>query len=259
MSTLPGGEQLQRFVGLRGRQQVHVEAHRAELAVRDRRVEGGVVGVGEEVEHHRERLRARGAERVLLGAAGPEREQAGARQAGEQRGAHGASPRHPRGRRAAATARAGARPPPGCRSRRSRRRTAAPWPRTRGRSGSCRVEHDLAAEARVGAGGGRAGLGDEGADHAHRERDPRAAERRRQRRRELGEAQRLPARGVERAQQLRRSGSTEASPSTVVTSTGKKQISAITTSFGKIPKPHQNTSSTPITGIGTACEPTASG
>ena len=55
------------------------------------------------------------------------------------------------------------------------------------------------------------------------------------------------------------SGSTEASASTVVTSTGKKQISAITTSFGKMPKPHQNTSSTPITGIGTACEPTASG
>ena len=55
------------------------------------------------------------------------------------------------------------------------------------------------------------------------------------------------------------SGSTAARPSTVVTSTGKKQISAITTSFGKIPKPHQNTSSTPITGIGTACEPTASG
>src|SRR5208282_6287115 len=58
---------------------------------------------------------------------------------------------------------------------------------------------------------------------------------------------------------LRCSGSTEASPSTVVTSTGKKQISAITTSFGNSPKPHQNTSSTPITGIGTACEPTASG
>ena len=56
-----------------------------------------------------------------------------------------------------------------------------------------------------------------------------------------------------------RSGSSEASPSIVVTSTGKKQIRAITTSFGKIPNPHQNTSSTPITGIGTACEPTASG
>ena len=55
------------------------------------------------------------------------------------------------------------------------------------------------------------------------------------------------------------SGSTAASPSTVVTSTGKKQMRAMIASFGKMPNPHQNTSSTPITGIGSACEPTASG
>ena len=103
------------------------------------------------------------------------------------------------------------------------------------------------------------GLGDEGADHADRQRDPRAAERRGQRRRQLGEAERLPARGVERAQQLQLVGVDGAKPSTVVTSTGKKQISAITTSLGKIPKPHQKTSSGAITAIGTACEPTASG
>src|ERR1700722_11253312 len=55
------------------------------------------------------------------------------------------------------------------------------------------------------------------------------------------------------------SGSTAASPSTVVTTTGKKQISAITSSFGNSPKPHQNTSSTPTAGSGTAGEPTSSG
>ena len=116
------------------------------------------------------------------------------------------------------------------------------------------------AEPGVGAAGGRLRLGDEGADHADRERDARAAERRRQRRRQLGEAERLPARGVERAQQLELvAGRPRASPSTVVTSTGKKQISAITTSFGNTPKPHQKTSSGAITAIGTACEPTASG
>ena len=55
------------------------------------------------------------------------------------------------------------------------------------------------------------------------------------------------------------SGSTAARPSTVVTSTGKKQISTITASLGNTPKPHQKTSSGAITAIGTACEPTASG
>ena len=40
---------------------------------------------------------------------------------------------------------------------------------------------------------------------------------------------------------------------------GKKQISAITTSLGKSPKPHQKTSGRAITAIGTAWEPTASG
>jgi len=51
----------------------------------------------------------------------------------------------------------------------------------------------------------------------------------------------------------------ERGPATVVTSTGKKQMRAMIASFGKMPNPHQNTSSTPITGIGSACEPTASG
>ena len=55
------------------------------------------------------------------------------------------------------------------------------------------------------------------------------------------------------------SRSTASSPSTVVTSTGKKQISTITTSLGNTPNPHQNTSSGAITAIGTAWEPIASG
>ena len=44
-----------------------------------------------------------------------------------------------------------------------------------------------------------------------------------------------------------------------MTSTGKKQISTITASFGSMPKPHQKTSSGAITATGIACEPTASG
>ena len=55
------------------------------------------------------------------------------------------------------------------------------------------------------------------------------------------------------------SGSTAASPSTVVTTTGKKQIRTITISLGNRPKPSRNTSSGAITAIGTAWEPTVSG
>ena len=55
------------------------------------------------------------------------------------------------------------------------------------------------------------------------------------------------------------SGSLAVSPSTVVTSTGKKQINTITASLGRMPNPHQNTSSGAITAIGTAWEPIASG
>ena len=65
------------------------------------------------------------------------------------------------------------------------------------------VGDDLASQPRIGPGGRRAGLGDERADHPDRQGDPRAAEGRRQRGRQLGEAERLPAGGVERAQQLR--------------------------------------------------------
>ena len=61
---------------------------------------------------------------------------------------------------------------------------------------------DLVPEPGVGAARGGLGLGDVGADHPDRERDAGAAERRRQRRRQLGEAECLPAGGVERAQQL---------------------------------------------------------
>ena len=45
----------------------------------------------------------------------------------------------------------------------------------------------------VGAGGGGLGLGDVCADHGDRQCDPRAADRRGQRGRQLGEPKRLPA------------------------------------------------------------------
>ena len=55
------------------------------------------------------------------------------------------------------------------------------------------------------------------------------------------------------------SGSTERSASSVVTTTGKKQTSAMIASLGTIPKPNQTTSSGAMTTIGTACEATSSG
>ena len=45
----------------------------------------------------------------------------------------------------------------------------------------------------------------------------------------------------------------------MVTTTGKKQITPMTASLGRTPKPHQNTSSGATTTIGTAWEATSSG
>ena len=55
------------------------------------------------------------------------------------------------------------------------------------------------------------------------------------------------------------SGSTERSASSVVTTTGKKQTSAMIASLGTIPKPNHTTSSGAMMTIGTACEATSSG
>src|SRR5207302_5679978 len=70
----PGGEQLQRFRRVGGGLGLYVQARRAEVAVGDRRIQRGVVGIGEEVEHHREALRRGGREGVLLGPARRQRE-----------------------------------------------------------------------------------------------------------------------------------------------------------------------------------------
>ena len=75
----------------------------------------------------------------------------------------------------------------------------------------------------------------------------------------LDVAERLPARGVERAQQLELVGVDAPSASSVVTTTGKKQTSAMIASFGTIPKPNQTTSSGAMITIGTACDATSSG
>ena len=56
-----------------------------------------------------------------------------------------------------------------------------------------------------------------------------------------------------------RSGSTERSPSSVLTVIGKKQISAMIASFGPIPKPNQTTRIGAIAMIGIVCEATSSG
>ena len=45
----------------------------------------------------------------------------------------------------------------------------------------------------------------------------------------------------------------------MVTTIGKKQISAMIASLGGMPKPSQTTSSGAISGIGIACEATSSG
>src|SRR4051794_9757890 len=56
-----------------------------------------------------------------------------------------------------------------------------------------------------------------------------------------------------------RSGSTERRPSSVLTVIGKKQISAMTASFGPIPKPSQTTRMGATTTIGTVCDATSNG
>ena len=55
------------------------------------------------------------------------------------------------------------------------------------------------------------------------------------------------------------SRSTEPRPSSVLTTIGKKQISAITISLGAMPNPNQITRIGAITITGTACEATTSG
>ena len=55
------------------------------------------------------------------------------------------------------------------------------------------------------------------------------------------------------------SGSTAASPASVVTTIEKKDTSAITTSFGRMPNPSQKTSSGAMIGIGIVCEPISNG
>ena len=54
-------------------------------------------------------------------------------------------------------------------------------------------------------------------------------------------------------------GSTERRPSSVLTAIGKKQMSAITISFGAMPNPNQITRIGAITTTGTAWEATTSG
>ena len=56
-----------------------------------------------------------------------------------------------------------------------------------------------------------------------------------------------------------RSGSTEPSPSSVLTVIGKKQIRAMIASFGPIPNPSQTTRIGATTTIGTVWEATSSG
>jgi hypothetical protein len=89
---LTGGEQLQRLRGIGGRLGTHVESAGAKVAVGDRLIQRGVVGVGEEVEHHREGLGAARREHVLLGAAagGAQRKQQADRRAGERPAPHAA-------------------------------------------------------------------------------------------------------------------------------------------------------------------------
>src|SRR3954447_12795014 len=58
---------------------------------------------------------------------------------------------------------------------------------------------------------------------------------------------------------LRRDGSTDASPSSAVTVTGKKQTSATIASLGASPKPSQATSSGATMTIGMVCDATSSG
>ena len=80
-----------------------------------------------------------------------------------------------------------------------------------------------------------------------------------QRRRQLGEAEGLPARGVERAQQLELVGIDGGEPVDGRDDDREEADQHDHDSLGSMPKPHQNTSSGAITAIGTACEPTASG
>ena len=55
------------------------------------------------------------------------------------------------------------------------------------------------------------------------------------------------------------SGSTEASASSVVTVTGKKQMSAMMASLGAMSNPNQATSSGAMMTIGSVCDATSSG
>ena len=55
------------------------------------------------------------------------------------------------------------------------------------------------------------------------------------------------------------SGSTERSPSSVLTVIGKKQTSAMIASFGPIPNPNQTTRIGAIAITGNVCEATSSG
>ena len=58
---------------------------------------------------------------------------------------------------------------------------------------------------------------------------------------------------------FRRSGSTDRSPSYALTVIGKKQIRAMISNFGKIPKPNQTTRIGASTTIGIVCEATRRG
>ena len=195
---LAGRQQLQRFGGFGGDHRLDFKPRGAEVAGGQSGVERRVVGVGEPVEHHREGLGSSRGDRVLLGAAGGQGKGAGD---GEHSGesdlqrrspldwlAHGARRRSTQGKGVEA----------GDREREQH---------DRGRVGARGLKRgevgvDLVAQPGVGAGGGGLGLGDVGADHADGDGDPCAADRRGQRRGQLGEAEGLQARGVERAQQL---------------------------------------------------------
>ena len=93
MSTLPAASSFSGSEGSAGVCGCTSRPDRAEVAVGDRRVQRRVVGVGEEVEHHRERLGARRRDRVLLGAAGAERERDASASSDERGAAAGGAAR----------------------------------------------------------------------------------------------------------------------------------------------------------------------
>ena len=97
MSTLPAASSFSGSDGSAGACGLTSRPTGAEVAVGDRRVERRVVGVREEVEHHRERLRPGRRERVLLGAAGRQRERRAERERGRRQVPHPPGARAERG------------------------------------------------------------------------------------------------------------------------------------------------------------------